>query len=50
MPGSPSHAWEQSTPDALGGMPVSMSSGVSIGKLRHKGCLCFPKAAGIQVA
>lgn len=26
-------------PDALGGMPVSISSGVSIGKQRHKECL-----------
>ena len=28
---------------------LSISSGVSIGKLRHEECLRFPKAAGIQV-
>lgn len=48
--GSPCHLWEQSTPDALGGMLVSISSGVSIGKLRHEECLCFPTAPGVQVA
>lgn len=36
---SPWHPWEQ-------GMPVSISSGVPIGKLRHEECLQFPKAAG----
>lgn len=29
---------------------VCISSAVSVRKLRHKVCLCFPKAAGIQVA
>lgn len=47
---SPWHPWEQSSPDALGSMPVSISSGVSLGKLRHKECLRFHKAASIQAA